>query len=393
MSLRFPASFLFGTSTSACQIETAFEHDWQGHLSRDGATFDRTTDHEKRYREDVRIIASLAPNYRMSLMWSRLQRSPEGPLHQDTKKEYHDLLYQLKVSGVNIMIVLHHFANPGWFVKNGGWANYSNISLWLDYARKVVDEFGDYISIWNTFNEPNLYTTMGWLAGEFPPYKYKLLEAKKVMNHLALAHNSIYDHIKNRFPEKLVGISHNCAVFTAENIAGWLPSKIADAFYMDWAAKLFSRTDFFGMSYYARITFDPFPVTYLKTPTKFTAEGREHDDIWEYYPRGLGECLFRYWKEFQKPVIVTENGICTNDDAKRVKAIRDYLSIVHGAIQQGVDVRGYFHWSAWDNFEWSLGPSYKFGLYGCDPETMEKLKKPSADIYSRIAYTHIVDVP
>lgn len=393
MDLHFPDSFIFGTSTAACQIETAFDHDWSGHISRDGHIFDRTTDHEKRYQEDAALIASLAPHYRMSLMWSRLQRSPWSAFHEETKNRYHRLLQQLRDSGVNIMMVLHHFANPNWFVKQGGWSNPDNISLWLNYACKVVDEYGRYITSWNTFNEPNLYTSMGWIAGEFPPYKKKIREAKKVIAHLGIAHTAIYDYIKNKFPDKMVGISHNCTVFAAENIWGLLPAKLFDAIYMEWVPKHFPDTDFFGMSYYARIGYDPFPITYLMTPEKLKRADKTHDDMWEYYPQGLGECLDRYWKQYRKPIIITENGICTSDDTKRVAAIRDYLSIVHNAIQNGIDVQGYFHWSAWDNFEWSLGPTYHFGLYECHPETKTRSKKPSADIYSRIAHTRTMVVP
>src|SRR6187431_106227 len=148
MKLTFPDHFLFGTGTAACQVETAFEHDGKGHQSQDGYTLDRTTDHETRHVEDTEIIASLAPNYRMSLMWSRLQRGPLEKFDEEALREYRSLLFGLKNRGVNIMMVLHHFANPLWFSQRGGWANAENIPLWLDYAYKVVDEFGDQVSLW-----------------------------------------------------------------------------------------------------------------------------------------------------------------------------------------------------------------------------------------------------
>lgn len=141
------------------------------------------------------------------------------------------------------------------------------------------------------------------------------------------------------------------------------------------------------MSYYARISHDPFPITYLLTPEKIKALGKQHDDMWEYYPQGIKQCIQRYWNQYKKPIIITENGICTNDDNKRLGAIRDYLTLIHEAIQEGVDVRGYYYWSTWDNFEWSLGPTYRFGLYGCDLESKERVRKPSADLYSKIAFS------
>ncbi|HZX73984.1 MAG TPA: family 1 glycosylhydrolase [Cyclobacteriaceae bacterium] len=393
MKLTFPDHFIFGTGTAACQIETAFGHDWEGHRSQDGFTLDRTTDHEKRYPEDIEIIASLAPNYRMSLMWSRLQRAPFSKFDDETLREYRDLIFNLRSRGVNIMMVLHHFANPVWFSERGGWANTENIPLWLDYAYKVVDEFGDHVSLWNTFNEPNLYASLGWALGLFPPYKKNIITAIKVLNNLGQAHDQVYDYIKKKYPKSMVGISHNCTVFTAENLLGFFPAKISDMWFMEYAPRHFKKVDFFGMSYYARISHDPFPLTYLYTPEKLKKLGRDHDDMWEYYPQGLRECINRYWHQYKKPIIITENGICTNDDTKRVQAIHDYMKIVHDAIADGVDVRGYYYWSTWDNFEWTLGPSYKFGLYECDLETKARTKRPSADVFSALAYNQEISIP
>src|SRR5262245_50809729 len=115
MALAFPKDFIFGTSTAATQIETAFEHDWQGFKARDGHLFERTTDHELRLTEDAGIISSLAPGYRMSLSWSRLQRSPMGALDPETVGLYKGFLRELRANGVQIMMVLHHFCNPTWF--------------------------------------------------------------------------------------------------------------------------------------------------------------------------------------------------------------------------------------------------------------------------------------
>lgn len=391
--LTFPRDFLFGTSTSAYQIETAFEHDWCLVRSRDGHVFQCTTRHEKNYAEDIAIVASLAPNYRMSLMWSRLQREPKGTLHTETVDEYHNLLRQLRSRGIGIMMVLHHFTNPQWFTRLGGWEVRENVALWEDFAKKLVDEYGQYVSIWNTFNEPNLYTSMGWIAAEFPPFKKNIITARRVIKNISLAHDRLYHYIKAKYPEHMVGISHNCAVFSAHNLLGHLPAKFLDWLYMDYASSLFTRSDFFGMSYYARISHDPFPITYIETPEKIKKLGKRHDDMWEYYPEGLKECMHRYWNLYKKPIIITENGICTKNDRQRIQAIHDYLKLVHEGIMEGIDVRGYYHWSAWDNFEWSLGPTFQFGLYSCDPITKERKKKPSAEVYARIAHSREMTIP
>ncbi len=392
MKVTFPEDFLFGTSTAAYQIETAFDHDWSGVKSRDGQIFDRTTDHETRYLEDIEIIASLAPNYRMSLMWSKLQRTAYASFDKEAIDHYHSILKDLRSRDVQIMMVLHHFANPQWFSKAGGWEKEENISMWCDYAKKVVDEFGQYVYNWNTFNEPNLYTSLGWIAAEFPPYKKNLWLAQKVIKNIAQAHEELYHYIKGKYPASPIGISHNCTVFKAHNLRGRIPAAFFDWCFMEYVPDLFKNLDFFGMSYYAKIEFDPFPITYLHTPHKIKELKKNHDDMWEYYPSGLGESIRRYWKKYKLPIIITENGICTDDDKKRVGAIQDYMKEIKGCMDEGITIQGYYHWSTWDNFEWSLGPSYKFGLYECDSQTKERTKKISADVFSKLAYSKEIDI-
>lgn len=392
MKIRFPENFIFGTSTSAYQIETAFEHDWLNVKSRDGNVFGRTTDHEKKLKEDIRIITSLAPHYRMSLMWSRLQQHGYAPFDRKVVSEYSDFLRRLRAQGTEVMMVIHHFVNPTWFSESGGWENEQNIRAWINFGDQVVETFGEYVSLWNTFNEPNLYTAMAYVTGEFPPFKRNIIKANRVIRNLATAHDLMYDLIKKKDPHKPVGISHNCASFKGDNMLGHLPARVFDWCYMTYPEDMFRKTDFFGMSYYARIGFDPFPVTYLSSPEKFKKSGRAHDDMWEYYPAGLEENIIRFWKKYKKPIYITENGICTRDDTKRIAAIREYMKALSEAMLQGADVRGYYHWTAWDNFEWSLGPTFNFGLYSVDPLTMERKKKPSADVYANLAFTKEIDL-
>lgn len=263
--------------------------------------------------------------------------------------------------------------------------------MFVDFARRLVDEYGSHVTWWNTFNEPNLYATFSYGIGEFPPYVRDVFKSVTVVRNMSAAHAQVYTYIKQKFPQALCGISHNCVSFSAENFAGLIPSRMADYWYMEYLPSFFSNSDFIGLSYYARLAFDPFPVSYVQSPEKFQA-GRPHDDIWEYYPEGLREAVLRYSTRFGKPVIITENGICTSDDAMRQNALKDYMQILHSMLSQGVDIRGYFHWSTWDNFEWTLGPSYRFGLYACDPITRNRTKKQSADLYSKLAYGHVITI-
>jgi beta-glucosidase len=385
--LKFPDHFVFGTSTAAAQIETAFEHDWQHVKARDGAIFERTTDHEKHFEEDAAIIASLAPSYRMSLQWSKLQRAPFAPLDASTVAGYHTFLRDLQARNVSIMMVLHHFTNPRWFAATGGWENEKNIDAWVDFARRVVDEFGHYVSWWNTFNEPNVYASYGWITGFFPPFKNNPVLAAKVVRNMSKAHDQAYAYIKGRFPDHWVGISHNATVFEGHNFLGWFPARLADWWFMQYIPDHFTQVDFFGMSYYTRITTDPMPITFLDAPDKMRQLGKVHDDIWEYHPHGLTTCLERYWKRYRKPIIITENGVCDSRDELRQRAILDYATEVHQALERGIDIRGYYWWSTWDNFEWHLGPSFRFGLYEVDYTTQERHKRKSAHLYESLAHS------
>lgn len=391
MRLLFPNDFIFGTSTAATQVETAFDHDWQGIRSRDGFDFQRTTDHETRMEEDAVIIASLAPHYRMSLMWSRLQRAPFADLDPETVSQYTLFLEDLRAKNVQIMMVLHHFTNPLWFAREGSWEKEKNIAMWIDFSKKVVDTFGQYVSHWNTFNEPNVYASYGWITGFFPPFIINPVKAAIVVKNMGKAHDVVYDYIKEKFPEQPVGISHNAVVFSQENVLGWFPARLSDWWFMEYVPKHFEKADFFGMSYYCRVSHDPMPITFIDTPHKIKALGKRHDDMWEYHPQGLRECIDRYWNKYKKPIIITESGVCDESDILRQQAIVDYAGILHDALRDGIDIRGYFWWSTWDNFEWHLGPTRRFGLYECDLETKARIKRPSADIFSRLAHLKFVD--
>ncbi|MGE0590619.1 MAG: family 1 glycosylhydrolase [Cyclobacteriaceae bacterium] len=387
----FPNDFAFGTSTAAAQIETAFEHDWQGVKSLDGYIFDRTTDHELRIREDAGIIASLAPHYRMGFLWSKLQRKPFDKLDEETVAHYMQFILDLRSRGVEIMMVLHHFTNPKWFAEMGSWEKEENIPAFVDYCTKVIDEFGEHVTFWNTFNEPNVYASYGWITGFFPPFKNNPYLAGKAVKNMGKAHDQVYDIIKSKFPQHPIGISHNAVVFDSENVLGWFPANLSDWWFMEYVPSHFEKSDFFGMSYYARVTHDPMPITYIQTPEKIKKLGVPHDDMWEYHPEGLRTCIDRYWKKYKKPIIITENGVCDASDDLRQRAILDYAKVLHEALKDGIDIRGYYWWSTWDNFEWHLGPTKRFGLYSCDLDTKDRTKRKSADIFSRLAHYRMIE--
>ncbi len=388
-TLQFPPGFLWGTSTAAAQIESAFDHQWKGVQCRTGEFFDRTTDHEKRRTEDLEIICSLAPAYRMSLDWSRLQRAPYAEFHPEVVQEYKEFLEALKSRGMHIMLVLHHFAEPLWFAREGGFSRETSIPVYVDFCRKMLRHFGEYADSWNTFNEPGGYLMMGYFLGIFPPYRKNIFVALKVLNHMSTAHEQVYDLLKEAWPEKPVGISKHTMLYERESAAGWFAEQFCNRFYLGHITDKFHRkADFVGMSYYGRVPLKPMPVSEIDTPGMLAKRGVRHDDMWEYHPGGIAVIMKRYYERYGLPIWITENGLCTNDDNFRTESIRDYLSAIHACMEQGVDVRAYFHWTAWDNFEWFLGPTFRFGLYHTDFQTMERSAKGSASFYSGIAHSN-----
>ncbi len=392
MKLTFPDDFLWGTSSAAAQIETASDHNWKGVPSMDGYVFDRTTDHEKRRMEDVEYITQFGSIYRCGVDWARLQTAPFADFETDVVKEYQDFFEELNNRGMKIMFVMHHFTNPLWFENNGTWENEKNIDAFVDYGTKCIEHFSDYVYNWNTFNEPNVYAINGWLTGNFPPFKKSLSKADKVIKNLAAAHDIMYAILQVKTPSKPVGISLNTIWFEAKNVLGIAPAQFANWWFHKKVADLFQDLDFWGISYYANILLDPTPITYIETPEKVEKLGLPHDKMWIYKPEGLRRYIKKIYDWHPKPIIITENGICTEDSQVRINSIKDYLTICHELIAEGIPLQGYIHWSTWDNFEWNLGPTYRFGLVSIDLETMERSMTEAGEFYKKITETNELEL-
>ncbi len=392
MKLQFPKGFIWGTSTAAAQVETAFEHQWKGVKATDGYTFDNTTEHEKRRDEDISYIKQFGSMYRCGVDWSKLQRGAFQEFDESTVLEYQDFFQKLRKEGMQIMFVLHHFSNPLWFENNGSWLNEDNIPAYLDYCKKCIKHFGEYVANWNTFNEPNVYAANSFITGLFPPFQKNYFKGDKALKHMAMAHDIAYDFLKAYDPTKPIGISQNTVLFEGRNLLGKLPAKLADWWFNKKTAELFKKSDYCGLSYYALMPFDPFPITELETPEKIAKLGMPHDKMWCYYPEGFLTIMRRNYKKYKKPIIITENGICTDDPERRIQSIKDYLKICHQAIEEGIELQGYIHWSTWDNFEWNIGPTYRFGLVTVDFETMDRTMTSAGKYYSKVTKENAIDI-
>jgi beta-glucosidase len=392
MQLQFPNDFFWGTSTAAAQIETASDHNWKGLTSRDGHTFDRTADHERRRDEDVEHIARFGTVYRCSVDWARLQTEPYGKFHHAVVEEYELFFKKLEAKGMKIMFVLHHFTHPKWFEDKGGWLYEENVSYYSDFVKKCINSFGHRVSFWNTFNEPNVYALCGYLLGAFPPHRKSYFKANEVLKNMSIAHNTAYTMLKVYDKNIPVGISFNTCSFKAKNLLSIPAVKFSNWWYHKRAAALFENCDFWGLSYYAEIYFDPLPISEIHRPGMLDKMNIAHDKMWAYKPEGLASILQYFHKKYGKKIIITENGICTDNDEQRIQAIKDYLKIIHDAIRQGIYIQGYVFWSTFDNFEWDLGPSYKFGLLRLDMETKDRIDTEAARFYENVTKTNTVEI-
>ena len=168
-SFNFPKNFIFGTATSAFQIEGAGYTEWQNFIGADGTKLDVAIDHYRKYKEDLKYILYLGNAYRFSMDWSRLQKSAFELLDNEAVAHYKDIFKTLKEENKKTMLVLNHFSNPLWLIKKGGWAVKESVDVYFDYVKKVLDMFSDYIDYINTFNEPGAYAIMAYILREFPP--------------------------------------------------------------------------------------------------------------------------------------------------------------------------------------------------------------------------------
>jgi len=393
MQLKFPEGYIWGTSTAAYQIESASNHDWKGVLSKDGTIFDKCSMHDHKRMEDLEHICQLGNGYRMSCDWAKLQKAPYADFEADAVQEYVAFMQELKNRKVHLMLVLHHFTNPVWFSEAGSWEKEGNRAMWLDFVKKSVEAFGHYADTWNTFNEPMVYISNGWLMGNFPPFKKgRLFQARKVLKEIGRAHDEAYDIIKAAFPTTTIGISKNTVKFVGEVFPGHILAKVFDYWFMDYGADHFTKSDFQGMSYYARMPFRPLPITEIDNPGKLKALGRRYDQMWEYRPVEFYHIIHRYWEKYKKPIIITETGLCTADSDVRIESIKEYAYWVHKAIQDGIPILGQFYWTTMDNHEWNLGLSYRFGLVRVDFESFERTMTKAGKFYGQIAKSNSLEV-
>ncbi|MHB8378923.1 MAG: glycoside hydrolase family 1 protein [Acidimicrobiales bacterium] len=380
--VRFPDSFLWGTSTSAYQIEGGNTNsDWWRFERAEGTTAveycNDACDSWHRYEEDLDILSSLELNaFRLSIEWARVE--PEhGTFSRDALDHYRAVLTACRERDILPVVTLHHFTLPLWVADRGGF-EHPDIAQWIaDYATRVGAALGDLIGIACTINEPNIVSIMGYLLGNFPPQVTSWDRFVAVNNTMRDCHAAVRDALRagpGDYPiglplsmqeyEAVPGFEDRLASFREEMEDKYLRSLRGD--------------DFVGVQCYTKVVLGPDGVV--------NVPGAEVTDMgYLFWPQSVEYTVRRAAAIAGTPIILTENGIGTADDTQRVRYLTEALKGVRKLLDEGVDLRGYFQWSLLDNFEWTFGYRPQFGIVAVNRTTFARTLKPSATWFADVA--------
>jgi beta-glucosidase len=390
MAISFPDGFLWGTATAAHQVEGGnwnndwwvWEHDPQSQCVEPSGD---ACDHFHRYPQDIKLLADLGfGTYRFSIEWSRVQ--PErGMWSQSALDHYRRVCATCHENGIQPIVTFHHFTTPRWVSAHGGWEEPGTADLFARYAERVTAHLGDLMPWACTFNEPNIVATMGYLAGVFPPGRRDPALRRAVNDILIDAHHKSVAAIRSGPGEAKIGLtlamSDWQAIDGGELRRDRIRRNMEDVFLE--AAR---SDDFIGVQTYSRTRVGPDGVLGPEGDTPTTQMG------YEVWPEALEATIRRATAVTGGvPVLVTENGIGTDDDDVRIDYVSRALRGVRNCLDDGIDVGGYTYWSALDNFEWALGYGPTFGIIAVDRTTFERTPKPSAAWLGQIAKANGMD--
>jgi beta-glucosidase len=408
MEITFPSSFLWGTATAAHQVEggNVYNDNWVlEHVP--GSSYVEPSgdacDHYHRYRDDIALLADLGFTlYRFSLEWSRIEPE-EGEFSLAQLDHYRRMLATCHEHGLTPMVTFHHFTSPRWLAASGGWEAQDTPDKFARFCARAVAHLGDLMPLACTLNEVNIgplisamigssvssarnqawfevaARSVGSTASRFIPFLYA--DAERGRATVLAAHRKAVEAIKSGSTNGSVGLTLAMQDIQAgpggEETAARLRRELFDA-YLEGTR----GDDFIGVQTYSRQRFGSYGPLKAEEGVELTQMG------YEFWPEAL-EATIRYANAATGlPIIVTENGLATNDDTRRIAYIERALRGVAACLHDGIDVRGYTYWSALDNFEWSLGYRPTFGLIAVNRQTQERTVKPSARRLGQIAHAH-----
>ncbi len=435
MKNSFPKDFIWGTSTSAYQIEGGWDADGKGESIWDrfahtpgkiarGENGDTACDHYHRWQEDLDILKRHnINNYRFSISWPRIFPEGIGSLNQKGVDFYNRLIDGMMQRNITPWTTMYHWDLPQSLQDKGGWTNREIVSWMEEYAHALVRLFGDRVKNWMIINEPSVISYMGHAQGLFAPGIRDEKAYWQTVHNLNLANGHVYKSLKAPYPGLSIGTTytpipvklHPDYELTEENgkllrlwSAVWNENFFGPAFkgqYPDCSERSVQSFiqegdmetcrcdfDFVGLQHYSPIYFRPDPGKVLGV--NFT-QGPPHLEVsdagWEIDPGAFRDCLLQLREEYgDKNWIITENGIALNDnlngegdiaDDRRIDYLKRYIGAVHEARERGMTIGGYFVWSYLDNIEWASGYDLRFGLVHVDYQTLKRTPKKSLRWY------------
>ncbi len=445
-TLAFPKNFTWGVATSAYQIEGAWNEDGRGVSIWD--TFSHTkgrivndengdvaADHYHRWKDDFALMSELGVKaYRFSTAWPRILPAGTGAVNKKGLDFYDRIVDEALKRKIEPYVCLFHWDLPQALQDQGGWPKREITEHFAEYARVVAGRLGDRVKVWLTHNEPWVAAFIGYFLGDHAPGKKDIGAAVKALHHLLLSHglaaeairaeakqpvkvgltlnlNPVHpatDSKKDKEAAKRVDMFMNRIVLDPllkgtspiqeAAIANLLVGKVIH----DGDLAKIRQLDLLGVNYYSRTVMkhsNKIPVVNVE---QVYPEGNEYSGMWEIYPEGMYETLKLVW-DYQPTceLMVTENGVPVPDgvdfdgrvrDERRIRYLRNHLAQVHRAIEDGIPVKGYFHWSLMDNFEWSLGYGPRFGLVYVDWKTQKRIVKDSGRWFAKAIAENAVEI-
>ena len=380
--MTFPTGFLWGASTAAHQIEGGnvnsdwWQREW-GHLA--GAPVEvpsgDAADSYHRYPEDMALLAGAGlDSYRFSIEWARIEPE-DGFFSRAAIDHYRRMVDTARESGLQPMVTLHHFTNPIWFARAGGWYSPDAVDRFARYVEAALPVI-EGVDLICTINEPNMVSVLadpevGFPSIGLPP------GVPAVTDTLIAAHKRAVQIVRGAGGRAGWSVATQAyqPVAGAEAAAAEYGSSREDVF-LDAAA----GDDWLGVQAYTRTRIG------IDGPLPIPDDAERTLTGWEYYPPAIGDGIGNGWARAGVPIYITENGIATADDTRRIDYTRGALQAIAECLADGIDVRGYLHWSALDNYEWG---SYRptFGLIGWDRDTFARHPKPSLAWLGEVART------
>ena len=436
--VEFPKDFLWGVATSAYQIEGCTLADGAGPniwhrfshspgMTVAGATGDIACDHYNRYADDVALMAELGLDaYRFSLAWARLLPKGRGRMNPKGLGYYDRLIDLLLERHIRPFVTLYHWDLPLALEDKGGWLNDDTARWFGDYADLAFRAFSDRVPYWMTINEPAIIMEKGYVTGVYAPGHRNAAEAPVVARNLLRAHGYAVSAYRDR-GDGCIGIAVNIQPkypatdspgdkqaasranawrnlqFLDAILLGKTPDELPEMFGRDWKALsdedlkvIHQPIDYVGVNYYTRVVVGedaeslPLRARGVQQASTSTLIG------WEVYPGGLTEALKSLHERYDGvSIYITETGAAFKDpvgtdgedvpDPQRVEYFRAHIRAALQAIQEGVDLRGFFAWSLLDNFEWNSGYTMPFGIVQVDFETQERRVKASGRFLAEVA--------